>query len=96
MNDDATGGLSRELSIINQRGLHARAAARFVQTVEKYDAIVTVSKDGQSVGGDSIMGLMMLGAAMGTTIAVAATGKQAEAAIDALTRLLASRFGEED
>ena len=92
MNDDATGELSRELSI----GLHARAAARFVQTVEKYDAIVTVSKDGQSVGGDSIMGLMTLGAAMGTTIAIAATGKQAEAAIDALTRLLASRFGEED
>jgi len=96
MTDDAAGKESRELPIVNKRGLHARAAARFVQTVEKYDAKITVSKDGHTVGGDSIMGLMMLGAAMGTSIAVAASGRQAEAALNALAELVADRFGEED
>jgi len=96
MTDDATGGQSRELPIVNKRGLHARAAARFVQTVERYDAKVTVSKDGHTVGGDSIMGLMMLGAAMGTSIVVAARGRQAAAALEALGALVADRFGEED
>jgi phosphocarrier protein len=86
----------RDLAIVNKRGLHARAAAKFVQTVERYEADVTVTKDGQTVGGDSIMGLMMLGAAMGTTVAVAATGPDAEATLDALANLLAARFGEED
>jgi phosphocarrier protein HPr len=88
--------LSRELPIINKRGLHARAAAKFVQTVERFDAKVTVSKDGHSVGGDSIMGLMMLAAAPGTSIEVSVTGRQAEAALEAIEGLLADRFGEEE
>ncbi len=86
----------RELPIINKRGLHARAAAKFVQTVERFAATVAVTKDGQSVGGDSIMGLMMLAAAQGTSIHVAASGAEALAALDALEALLADRFGEEE
>lgn len=87
--------LSRELLIINKRGLHARASAKFVQTVEGFDAQIQVSKDGMTVGGTSIMGLMMLAASPGCTIEVSATGEQAEAALDALTHLVADRFGEE-
>ncbi len=87
--------LSRELLIINKRGLHARASAKFVQTVEGFDAQIQVSKDGMTVGGTSIMGLMMLAASPGCTIEVSATGAQAEAALDALTHLVADRFGEE-
>lgn len=87
---------TRELPIVNKRGLHARAAAKFVQTVERFEATITVSKDGQSVGGDSIMGLMMLGAAPGTSIKVAAAGPEAEAALAAIAALLADRFGEEE
>jgi phosphocarrier protein HPr len=96
MNAEGAGGEPRELEIINKRGLHARAAARFVQTVEKFDAAVTVSKDGQSVGGDSIMGLMMLGAAMGTRIKVEATGREADAALKAIAELVEARFGEDE
>lgn len=92
----ASGPPSRELAIVNKRGLHARAAAKFVQTVERFDAVVTVGKDGQSVGGDSIMGLMMLAAAPGTSVSVSAVGKEADAVLDALEALLASRFGEDD
>jgi phosphocarrier protein len=87
--------ISRELLIINKRGLHARASAKFVQTVDAFDAEVTVSKDGMTVGGTSIMGLMMLAASPGCTIEVSATGNQAEAAIAALTSLIEDRFGEE-
>ncbi|WP_165217256.1 HPr family phosphocarrier protein [Affinirhizobium pseudoryzae] len=87
--------LSRELLIINKRGLHARASAKFVQTVEGFDAQIQVSKDGMTVGGTSIMGLMMLAASPGCTIEVTASGAQAEAALDALTYLVADRFGEE-
>ena len=87
--------LRRDLPIINKRGLHARAAAKFVQTVEQFDARITVTKDGQSVGGDSMMGLLMLAAAPGTSICVAAEGPDAEAALDAIEALLADRFGEE-
>ncbi|MGE6742484.1 HPr family phosphocarrier protein [Allorhizobium pseudoryzae] len=87
--------LSRELLIINKRGLHARASAKFVQTVEGFDAQIQVSKDGMTVGGTSIMGLMMLAASPGCTIEVTASGAQAEAALDALTHLVADRFGEE-
>lgn len=87
--------LSRELLIINKRGLHARASAKFVQTVEGFDAQIQVSKDGMTVGGTSIMGLMMLAASPGCTIEVTASGVQAEAALDALTHLVADRFGEE-
>ncbi|MCY1665344.1 HPr family phosphocarrier protein [Rhizobium sp. SL86] len=87
--------LSRELLIINKRGLHARASAKFVQTVEGFDAQIQVSKDGMTVGGTSIMGLMMLAASPGCTIEVTASGQQAEAALDALANLVADRFGEE-
>ena len=92
----ATEPVSVELPIVNKRGLHARASAKFVQMVERFDAAVTVTRNGESVGGNSIMGLMMLSAGIGTTIVVSATGPQAREAIDALTELLSSKFGEED
>ncbi|MCK5933076.1 MAG: HPr family phosphocarrier protein [Fulvimarina manganoxydans] len=85
----------RSLTICNRRGLHARASARFVQTVERYDAEVTVARDGMSVGGLSIMGLMMLAATMGSQIYVSATGTEAHAVVAALADLVADRFGEE-
>ncbi len=87
--------LSRELLIINKRGLHARASAKFVQTVEAYDATVTVSRDGTTVGGNSIMGLMMLAASPGSSVLVTASGKQAAEALEALDKLVADKFGEE-
>ncbi len=90
-----TAPLARELLIINKRGLHARASAKFVQTVSGFDAAVTVSKDGTSVGGTSIMGLMMLAASPGCSISVTASGQEAQAVLDALTTLVADRFGEE-
>jgi phosphocarrier protein len=86
----------RVLEIVNKKGLHARASARFVQTVERFDALVRVTRGHETVGGTSIMGLMMLGAAAGTSITVEATGSEAAAVIDALARLVASGFGEED
>ena len=86
---------SKELQIINKRGLHARASAKFVQTVDGFDAEVTVSKDGMTVGGTSIMGLMMLAASPGCSIHVTATGAQAVEALVALETLVANRFGEE-
>lgn len=85
----------RELAIINQRGLHARASAKFVKCAESYDADIRVSRDGQTVPGTSIMGLMMLAAAMGTTITVEASGPQAHAAVDALAALVAAKFDED-
>ncbi len=88
-------GVSRELAIINQRGLHARASAKFVKCAEGFDADITVSRDGMTVPATSIMGLMMLGAAIGTSIRVDASGPQAEAALDALRNLVASKFDEE-
>jgi phosphocarrier protein len=87
--------LSRQLLIVNKRGLHARASAKFVQMVESFDAKIVVSKDGMSVGGTSIMGLMMLAASTGCSIDVAAEGPQATEALDALEGLIANRFGEE-
>jgi phosphocarrier protein HPr len=90
------GAASRELPIVNKRGLHARASAKFVQTVEKFDATVRVSRAGETVGGTSIMGLMMLAAGPGTTIQVEAEGAEAQAALDALTALVAQKFGEEE
>ena len=86
---------ARELAITNQRGLHARASAKFVKCAEGFDAEITVTRDGMSVPATSIMGLMMLGAAMGTSIMVAATGAQAEEAIEALAQLVDSKFDEE-
>ena len=87
--------LAREFVIVNQRGLHARASAKFVQLVSGYDAEVKVRKDGISVGGTSIMGLMMLAASPGCHISVTARGRQAEELLDALEKLIAGRFGEE-
>jgi phosphocarrier protein HPr len=90
------GAVSRQVRIINKRGLHARASAKFVQMVERFDAEVWVTKGSETVGGTSIMGLMMLGAAVGTSITVEASGAEAAAAIDALDKLVSSGFGEED
>ena len=90
------GAVSRELPIINKRGLHARASAKFVKMVEGFDAEITVTRGGESVGGNSIMGLMMLSAGPGTTITVSATGAQAEAAVAALAQLVGSKFNEEE
>ena len=87
--------LRREFPIINQRGLHARASAKFVKCAEGFDAQVQVSKDGMNVPGTSIMGLMMLAASMGTRIDVEASGPQAEVALNALEALVASRFDED-
>lgn len=86
----------REMCICNKKGLHARASAKFVQTVEKFDAEVRVTRAGETVGGTSIMGLMMLAAAPGTMITVEATGPQAAEVVDALAALIDSRFGESD
>jgi len=90
------GAVVRQLCICNRKGLHARASAKFVQTVEKFDADVRVKRNGETVGGTSIMGLMMLAASPGTTITIEATGRQAAEVIDALTALINSRFGEDD
>ena len=87
--------VARDLTIVNKRGLHARASAKFVQLVSGFDAVVHVEKDGVSVGGTSIMGLMMLAASPGCAIRVVASGPEAAAAIEALTELVAARFGEE-
>ncbi len=87
--------LSATLEIQNKKGLHARAAAAFVKAIEDLDADVTVERIGQTVSGCSIMGLMMLAAAKGTTIKVNCSGNQAKEALDALTLLVNSKFGEE-
>jgi len=98
MTDDQTsqtGAIVREIPILNKRGLHARASAKFVQTAERFNADITVTRNGESVGGTSIMGLMMLSAGIGTSIVVSATGPDAQAAIDAIAELVADKFGEE-
>ena len=87
--------LQREMAITNQRGLHARASAKFVKCAEGFNAEITVSKDGQTVPATSIMGLMMLAASMGTSIKVEASGPDAEAAIAALETLVNAKFDEE-
>jgi phosphocarrier protein HPr len=89
------GAISTELLITNKRGLHARASAKFVQTVERFSAEVWVTRGGETVGGTSIMGLMMLSAGPGTSITVSAIGPEAQAAIDAITQLVESKFNEE-
>ena len=87
--------VSRDLPIVNQRGLHARASAKFVQLADSFRATISVEKDGIKVGGTSIMGLMMLAASPGCSIKVTASGPEAEAAMEAIEKLVASRFGEE-
>ena len=84
------------LEIVNRKGMHARASAKFAQTAERFDAKVHVTRGGETVGGTSIMGLMMLAAGTGTTIKVEASGREASAAVAALTKLVGSGFGEED
>ncbi|MGD0634031.1 MAG: HPr family phosphocarrier protein [Beijerinckiaceae bacterium] len=88
--------VSRELEIVNRKGLHARATAKFVQCAEQFNVMVTVSRHGETVGGTSIMGILTLGAGIGTTILVAAAGPQAEEALDAIATLIANKFGEEE
>jgi phosphocarrier protein HPr len=90
------GAISRELPIINKRGLHARASAKFVQMVERFEADIWVTKGHETVGGTSIMGLMMLSAGPGTSIVVSAAGPEAQAALDAITELVAAKFNEEN
>ncbi len=86
---------SASVDIVNERGLHARASARFVKLAGAFDADVRVTKDEQTVDAMSIMGLMMLAAGPGSTIEISAQGRQAREAVEALTRLVASRFEEE-
>ena len=87
--------ITRSLRIVNEKGLHARASARFVEQVESFDATAMVSRDGMRVSGDSIMGLLMLGAHKGTQIEVETAGTEAEALAAALEALVANRFGED-
>jgi phosphocarrier protein HPr len=92
---DASRALAQRLTILNRKGLHARASARFVRTAECFDASITVVKDGTSVSGSSIMGLMMLGAGPGSTILVQVTGKQAREALEAIEELVRNGFDED-
>ena len=85
-----------EVTIVNKRGLHARASAAFVKLAEQFDAEVSVTKDGQTVSGDSIMGLLMLGASPGSVILIETEGPEAEEALEALTALVEARFNEEE
>ncbi len=87
--------VKRSFAIINVKGLHARASAKLVEVVEKFDAEAQVERDGMQASGDSIMGLLMLAAAKGTSIDVETTGPDAQALADALEKLIADRFGED-
>src|SRR5262245_59245698 len=88
--------ITRVLQIVNKKGLHARASAKFVEIAERYDSTVQVTRGSETVGGTSIMGLMMLGAGTGTSITVSASGSDAAEAIHALAELVSNRFGEEE
>ena len=90
------GALSREMQIVNRKGLHARATAKFVQCVDRFDADIKVARCGETVGGDSIMGILTLGAGLGSTITVFASGAEAKEALEALAELVANRFGEDE
>ena len=90
------GALAREIEIVNRKGLHARATAKFVQCVDRFEAKIQVTRCGETVGGDSIMGILTLGAAMGTTITGTALGLDAREALDAIGALVADRFGEDE
>lgn len=92
MSDDP---LTRDVLITNKRGLHARASAKFVTLASGLPCAIEVEKDGSSVAGTSIMGLMMLGAAMGDTITISASGEDAEAGLQRLVALVEGKFGEE-
>jgi phosphocarrier protein len=90
-----SSSIHRTLTIVNRKGLHARASAKFVQLAESFASELTITRDGMSVGGQSIMGLMMLAAGQGSTIDVEAEGEDAEAAMAAISALVADRFGED-
>lgn len=90
------GALMREAHIVNKKGLHARATAKFVQCAEKFTSDITVTRCGETVGGTSIMGILTLGAGIGSTITLTAKGDDAKAALDALCTLVADRFGEDE
>jgi phosphocarrier protein HPr len=90
------GTIVREIPITNKRGLHARASAKFVQMVERFKADITVTRNNETVGGNSIMGLMMLSAGPGSSVIVSASGPEAREAIEALTTLVTTKFGEEE
>jgi phosphocarrier protein HPr len=90
------GTAARVIEIVNQKGLHARASAKFVQMVEKFNAEVRVKRGGERVGGTSIMGLMMLSAGPGTSITIEAFGPEATEVLDALEALIKSKFGEDE
>jgi phosphocarrier protein HPr len=92
----SAGTIVREIPITNKRGLHARASAKFVQMVERFKADITVTRNNETVGGNSIMGLMMLSAGPGSSVIVSASGPEAREAIDALTTLVTTKFGEEE
>jgi phosphocarrier protein len=93
---NAQDALERTVEITNKKGLHARASAKFVQAVENFDADITVTRGSETVGGTSIMGLMMLAAGPGTSITIRASGKDAIEAMNAICALVNSRFGEDD
>jgi len=90
------GAFWRELTIVNKKGLHARATAKFVQCTDRFSATMTVTRCGETVGGNSIMGILTLGAGQGSTITVTARGEDALAALDAIETLVAERFGESE
>ncbi|MHB2167391.1 HPr family phosphocarrier protein [Alsobacter sp. R-9] len=90
------GAVVRELTIVNRKGLHARATAKFVQCAEAFESQIQVTRCGETVGGTSIMGILTLGAGIGTTITVSAVGPDADQAVAALAALVANRFGEDE
>ena len=90
------GAISRTFEIVNRKGLHARATAKFVQCAESFDAEIFVSRCGETVGGSSIMGILTLGAGIGSTITVSARGAQAQEALEGIGALIANRFGEDE
>jgi phosphocarrier protein HPr len=94
--DNLEGCLTRELEIVNRKGLHARATAKLVQCIESFDADVFVSRCGETVNGLSIMGILTLGAGQGSHITIATRGAQAQEALDAIALLVADRFGEDE
>lgn len=90
------GALSRVMPIVNRKGLHARATAKFVHCVERFTSDIMVSRCGETVNGTSIMGILTLGAGIGTSITVIAQGDDAQEALDAIATLVANRFGEDE
>lgn len=94
--DNFDNCLTATLEIVNKKGLHARATAKLVQCIDRFNAEVFVSRCGETVNGTSIMGILTLGAGIGSSITIATRGEQAQAALDAITELVASRFGEDE